>query len=92
MFVNPWCKSFYFSDNFFINEIRKVEDTKGVTRRSRKSKGRQYNGQKKTEKRTNTNLQNITNKTKDRATRTPLKTGVNSGGPEMLAIPAPYMI
>ena len=42
-------------------------------------------------KRTNNDLQNITQKTKDRATRTPLKTGegVNSGAPECLAVPAP---
>jgi len=38
-----------------------------------KRKDRQYNGQKK--KRTKTNLQNITHKTQDRVTRTPLKTG-----------------
>ena len=35
-----------------------------------------YNGRKKKkDKRTNNNLQNITQKTKDRATRTPLKPG-----------------
>ena len=33
-------------------------------------------------KRTNHDLQNITHKTKDRVTRTPLKLGVNSGSPE----------
>ena len=37
-------------------------------------KNRQHNGQKKKDKRTN-DLQNITHYTKDRATRTPLKTG-----------------
>jgi hypothetical protein len=31
----------------------------------------------------------ITQKTKDRATPTPLKTGVNSSAPEELAVPAP---
>jgi hypothetical protein len=31
---------------------------------------------------TNNDLQNTAQKTKDRATRTPLKTGVNSGAPE----------
>jgi hypothetical protein len=30
-------------------------------------------------KRTNNDLQNITQKTKDQATQTPLETGVNSG-------------
>jgi hypothetical protein len=37
-------------------------------------KHRQYNGQKKKGKRRNINLQYFTQKTKDRATRTPLKT------------------
>ena len=36
---------------------------------------------------TNNDLQNITQKTKDRVTRTPLNTGVNPGGPEEHAIP-----
>ena len=40
-------------------------------------KDRQYNGQKKRDKRTNNDLQNITQKAKDRATLTPLKTGMN---------------
>jgi hypothetical protein len=40
---------------------------------------RQHNGQEKKDKRTNNDLQNMTNKTKDRVTRTPLKPGVNSG-------------
>ena len=57
------------------------EDTKGIII-SRKSKDRQHNGQKKKDKRTNHDLQNITYKTKDRVTRTPLKTGANSGVPE----------
>jgi hypothetical protein len=51
----------------------KFEDTKGIIV-SRKSKDRQHNGQKKKDKRTNHDLQNITYKTKDRVTRTPLKT------------------
>jgi hypothetical protein len=45
-------------------------------------KDRQNNLQKKKAKRTNNDLQNITHKTKDRVTRTPLKTGINSGAPE----------
>jgi acetyl-CoA carboxylase beta subunit len=36
----------------------------------------QHNGQKKKHRRTNNDLQNTTQKTKDRVTRTPLKTGV----------------
>ena len=51
----------------------KFEDTKGVIR-SRKSKNdRQYNGQKK---KGNNNLQSTTQKTKNQATQTPLKTQV----------------
>jgi len=47
--------------------------------RSRKlKKDRQYNDQKKKDN----DLQNTTQKTKDRATRTPLKTGVIAGVPE----------
>jgi len=37
----------------------------------------------KKEKRTNNDLQNNTQKTKARVTRTPLKTGLNSGAPEV---------
>jgi uncharacterized protein (UPF0333 family) len=51
-----------------------VEDTKGVIKISKLKKDRQHNGQKKKDKRTNNNLQNITHKTKYRVTRTPLKT------------------
>ena len=40
------------------------EDTNGIIR-SRKSKDRQHNGQKKEDKRTNNDLQNTTQKTKD---------------------------
>ena len=38
--------------------------------------------------RANNDLQNITLKTEDRGTRTPLKTWVNSGAPEGLAASA----
>jgi len=41
----------------------------------RKSKDRQHDGQKKNNKRTNNDLQNTTQKTKDPATRTPLNIG-----------------
>ena len=41
--------------------------------RIRKSKDRQDNGQEKKDKKTNNDLQNITHKTKDGVTRTPLK-------------------
>jgi hypothetical protein len=45
-------------------------------------KGRQYNVQGKKDKSTNNDLQNITQKTKDRATRTSLKSAVNAGALE----------
>jgi hypothetical protein len=44
--------------------------------RSRTLKDRQYNDQKKKDKRTDNDLQNTTQKTKGRTTWTPLKTGV----------------
>ena len=40
---------------------------------TRISKNRQHNGQKKKNKRTNNDLQNITHKTKDRITQTSVK-------------------
>jgi len=46
------------------------EDTKGVIRIHKSKKDRQHNGQKKKDKRTNSDLQN-----KGQVTRTPLKTG-----------------
>jgi hypothetical protein len=66
-----------------------LEDTKGVIRIRKSKKVRKRNDQKKKDKRTNNNLQNIiqdgrhkiTHKTKDRATRTQLKKNVNYGAP-----------
>jgi len=49
------------------------EDTKGVIKIRKSKKVRQHTGQKKKDKRTNNDLQNITHETKDRVTRTPLK-------------------
>ena len=46
----------------------KFEDTKGVIRIRNQKKDRKHNGQKKKDKRTNNNLQNITQKTKYRVT------------------------
>jgi hypothetical protein len=43
------------------------------------------------EKRTNNDLQNTTQKTKDRATPIPLKPGVTSGVPEGLNVSAPLV-
>jgi hypothetical protein len=42
-------------------------------------------------KKTNNDPQNITHKTKDRGTRTPLKSRVNSGASEGKAVPAPQV-
>ena len=53
----------------------KLKDTKEVISGCKSKNDRQYTGQKKTDKRTNNDLQNITHKTKDRVTRAPLKTG-----------------
>ena len=57
--------------HFRIIEIVKLfefEDPKGVIRIRKSKKDRQHNGQKKTM--TNNDLQSITQKTKDRVTRT----------------------
>ena len=51
------------------------DDTKGVIRIRISKKNTQHNGQKKKNKMINNNLQNFTQKTKYRVTRTPLKTG-----------------
>jgi KaiC/GvpD/RAD55 family RecA-like ATPase len=53
------------------------EDAKGVIRIRKLKKDRQRNGnvQKKKDKRTNNDLKKHTHKTKDRVTRTQLKTG-----------------
>jgi hypothetical protein len=51
------------------------EDTKGVIRIRISKTNRQHNDQKKKYKRTNNDLEKHTHKTKDRVTRTPLKTG-----------------
>ena len=62
------CNKMTNSKHHTLNYIYiKFEDSKGIIR-IRKSKERQHNGQKKKEKRTNNDLQNITQKTKDRAT------------------------
>ena len=52
--------------------------------RSRKSKDRQYNDQRRKHKRTGNDLQNITQKTKDRAIQTQLQTGGSAKGKQFL--------
>ena len=66
------------------------QDTKGVIRSRESKKVRQHNDQKKKDKRINNDLQNITQKIKDRATQILLKPRVNSGGPEGLAVSLPH--
>ena len=51
--------------------MKQIEDTKEVIRIRKSKKNRQHNGQNKKDKGTNNDLQDITQKTKDRATRTP---------------------
>jgi len=46
---------------------------------------------RKKDKRTNNDLQNITQKTKDRATRPHIKPGSNSGSPGGFDVPVPLM-
>ena len=69
-------------------EEEEFEYTKGVIR-IRKSKNSQCIVQTTPPKKTD--LQITTQKTKDRATRTPLKTRVNSCAPEGLPVPAPHL-
>ena len=54
--------------------FERFEDTKEVIR-NRNLKDRQHNGQTKRNKKTNNDLQNSTQKTQARVTRTQLKTG-----------------
>jgi hypothetical protein len=63
-----------------------VEDTKGFIRIRISKKNKQHDDQKRISKQWSIKH---TYKTKDRVTRTPLKTGVNSGAPEAWAISAP---
>ena len=73
------CSTITIQKNILIEQksmstiSEEFEDTKGVIR-ILKSKDRQLNGQTKQDKRTNNDLQHITQKTKDRTRVTPLKT------------------
>ena len=57
---------------FYKKDIEESEDTKGAIRIRISKKNRQHNGQNKKDKKRSTEH---TYKTKDRVTRTPLKTG-----------------
>ena len=68
---------FFQTTTIGINEYTWVNSMPRLIIRIRKSKkNKQHNGQKKKDKKTNNDLQNITYKTKDRVTWTLLKTGV----------------
>ena len=58
----------FFLFTWFVLKEEELEDTIGVIRIC-KSKDRQHNGQKKKNKRTNNDLENIKRKTKDRVTK-----------------------
>jgi len=58
----------FFLFTGFVLKEKEFEDTIGVIR-IRKSKDRQHNGQRKKNKRTNNDLENIIRKTKDRVTQ-----------------------
>ena len=62
------------------NQKPNIEE--GQTIQCRKQKGQM----------TNNDIQNTTHKTKDWATRIPLKTGVNSGAPEGSAVSTPLVV
>jgi len=68
------------------------EDTKGVIRIRISEKDRQNNGQKKRTKEQTANLQNTTQKTKDRTTRNTIKTGSELKRPGMAIKPAPPVV
>ena len=51
-----------------LSNVRRIADTKGVIRIRKSKKNRQRNGQNKKDNRTSSDLQNTTQKTKDRAT------------------------
>ena len=68
--------------------VRRVEDTKRATRINKSKKDRQLNGQKKKDKQRSTKH---THKTKDRVTRTPLKTGDELGCSGRVIVPAPLV-
>ena len=63
--------------NVYLNGVyshERFENNKRVIDSRKPMKDKQYNGQKKMDKRTNNDLQSLTQKTKDRASRTPIET------------------
>ena len=70
---------------------RRTDNTMAKRRRTNNTmaKRRRPDNTMAKRKRTNNDVQNNTQTTIDQATRTPLKTGVNSGVPKGLAVPPP---
>ena len=69
-----------------------------MVKRNQRGKQNLYIGEQQTTQWPNKKVQKgkqrstkLTHKTKDRITRTPLKTWVNSGAPEGLAVPVPVV-
>ena len=68
-------KNFLFESVFYYILQEKFEDAKWVIRSRKLKKDRKHKVRKERYNRTNNDVQNITQKTKDRTTRTPQKTG-----------------
>ena len=79
------------SFDFSVPDEEEFEDTKGVIRIRISKKDRQHNGQKKKDKRTNNDLQNIHIKLKIEQHEPHNKLGVNSGAPEGSPVPTPLV-
>ena len=71
--------------NYLVFHKKSLKTPKEVIMMRKSKKDTHKNDQKKMNKRTNNNLQSTTQKTKDRATLTPLKTGLNSRREAVLA-------
>jgi len=71
---------FYCLVSVLIGIKRNVLGYKAVIRNCKTKKDKPYNGQKKKDKRTNNDLQNTTQKIKDRAIQIPIKTGSAARG------------
>ena len=61
----------FSSISFVLINHRKFEDTKVVIRSRKPKRNKHYNGQDKTDKMINNDMQNTTQKAKDRETQTP---------------------
>ena len=75
----------------YLSPQKEFEATKVVIRIRKSKDDRQYNGQMKMDKRTNNDLQNIIQKTTDRATKTLLKTWSELRCSGREGVPAPHV-